>query len=126
MLTRRLAPPGFHGTRHVIRYEAQGTGASGAITLQQGKGITLAKSATGTYTATVQGHTGGGAILYANAQVVADAAKQVTVKSFAITSNCVVTFEVAANTALGTPVDLADGDILCVQVSIRNSPSDSS
>lgn len=126
MLIKRLAPLGFGVTRHMVHYFAQGTGASGAITLQQGKGITLAKSATGTYTATIVGGTTGvGAILFASAEIVADAAKQATVKSISPTTG-VVTFETAVNSALGTPADLADGDILMVHLVIRNSPADSS
>ena len=129
MLIRRLAPPGFHATRHIVTYHVRvPIGASGAAGTHQGRGLVVAKSDTGVYTATLQGGTTGvGAILYAACQIVSDTPQVATVKS-AVASTGIVTFEchTLGDDGSDDNTEPGNGDHLMVTVIVRNSPADSS
>lgn len=127
MLLRRLYPPGPEGGRHIVKYYVRvPIGASGAAGTHVGKGITVAKSATGRYTATVAGVSGSvGAILYASCSIVSTTPQDSTVRAIDDTTG-VVTFSTHAQSAPGTEAEPEQGAILLVCIAVRNSSSDAS
>lgn len=129
MLIRRLAPPGYHATRHIVQYDVRvPIGASGAAGTHQGRGVTVAKTGTGVYTATlVGGTTGVGAILYAHCEILSDTPQVATLKS-AVAATGIVTFEchTLTDTTSAANTEPGNGDELLVRITVRNSPADSS
>jgi hypothetical protein len=128
MLLQRLSPLGFGATRHLVHFYARAPiGASGAVTTASiaGRGLTIAKSATGTYTATIKNQTGVGAILYADCKVLS-ATKQHAACTGAVASTGIVTFVTSLASALNTAADPGNGDELLIHIVVRNSPSDAS
>lgn len=128
MLIRRLAPAGFHATRHIVRFDAAATitGSSGAVASTAGRGLTIARSAQGVYTATIIGGTSGvGAILQALGSVVCDTPYVVTVKS-AVASTGIVTFECHLLDDTTGNTELPAAAVLMITLIVRDSPSDAS
>ena len=97
-------------------------GATGAPTLNQGRGVTLSRSATGDYTATVSG-TGTVRILHAEAtlHVQSDLDRHIVGKGLTDASRTFAFTVLDGTQASATPIDPADGDTLTVFLVVRDS-----
>ena len=94
-------------------------GASGAPTVTDGRGYTIARTAAGDYTVTLNGDGGVGAILYADANVhtQSDVDLNITGKGISASAR---TFSFTCLTAT-TPTDPTSGDTLQIFLVVRNS-----
>jgi hypothetical protein len=126
MLNRQYHPAGSDATRHLVKFYVRvAIGASGAVSSTYGKGVTVAKSATGRYTATITGNTGLGKVLDARCTVVSTTGQVSWVRSI-VEATGVVTFSVAANTAPQTEAEPGDGDHLLICIIVRKTASENS
>ena len=94
-------------------------GATGAPTVTDGQGYTIARSAAGDYTVTLTGDGGVGAILYAAATIHVQSDVDLNVVGKGISASA-RTFSLTTLTAT-TPTDPTSGDTLQIFLVVRNS-----
>jgi hypothetical protein len=126
MITRQLFSGKKYGRSLVEAHVSVAIGATGAVGAITGKGISVARTGTGAYTATVAGLMGGvGAIVNFHVDVVTNNVAGYQAHAKVITPSAgTVTFNTEAKAAPGTPADPSSGSTLLIHAVVRNSSSD--